>query len=140
MKPQTTTPGPDRTAERGHGSELREALLAVSLQALPQLVKALLDRVTRPGAGPIINGTKLTMEDAFRFFQENKAHSALAASGAIVRVPDRSGVRVFLMFLDRDQNPLVTGPLAAPVGNFLVRDLDPELAMAFGSQNVIVID
>jgi len=140
MKPQSTTPGPDCTAERKSGSERKAALLAMSPKALPQLIKALLDRVTRPGAGPMISGTQLTIEDAFRFFQENRTRSPLAASGAIVRAPDPSGVRIFLMFLDRDQNPLITGPMAAPVGNFLVRDLDPELATAFGSQNVIVIN
>ena len=139
MEPKPHAPGRASAARREPGSaHLKSPLTDLLIVALPILINIIRDQFVQ--SGQPVYGTRLTLEDAFQFFEENKGQSPLAASGAIVRSADQDGTWIFLIFLDRDGTPLITGPMAAPVGSYLIQALDPELAAAFGSKNVIVIN
>jgi hypothetical protein len=118
----------------------KTALVNATVDLLPVLLKAIRDRMAQSGSGAPNYADELTLREAFEFFAENRTRSPLAASAAIVRSAARDRLRVDLMFLDRDQKPLINGPSAAPAASFLVRGLDPEFTAAFGSKDIIVLN
>jgi hypothetical protein len=117
---------------------LVEAAIGIAVEAIPMLAQAVRDLIRQSGT-PRPQDT-FALKDAFEFFTLHKKRYPQAAAGAIVRTPDRAGTRVVLLFLDQDRKPLVNGLAAAPTASYLVRSLDPELAEAFGTQNVIVVN
>lgn len=136
-EPATPAGTPRTASQERRRPDLREAITEIGIRLIPALLDAILDHLR--SARPLRRDT-LSLGDVFQFFAANRAASPRAAAGAVVRTDDPGGTLVLLMFLDTDHTPLVSGPGAAPVGAFLVKNLDPELEAAFGTKNVIVID
>jgi hypothetical protein len=63
----------------------------------------------------------------------------LAAAAALVREPYGADTLVRVVFLDDEHEPLPANPLAMTTTTYVARDLDEDLAAAFGAKNVIIL-
>jgi len=84
--------------------------------------------------------SELTYSDTITYFVDERPDDADIAKGAVLLIPQRSAIRVYFLFLDKDNKPLSGGN-----GKFygrakLVQGLDEELKDAFDGTELLILE